>query len=213
MEKNKFKKGYTWVTIFFIIVISFVYFSINKGSHPFEPINKMRDRVKNYEFIATKKTENGTMVYSVGEVNSRADNMYFVDMVKKSLVGYKWLGGGGHINSDIKESKDFLFSAQLLNENQNINPTLFGIFFDEKIREITVRTIDELAESTIYDGKDKCENFYVIPFTRNVSEQPFFIFAITYEDGKRLENVITKDKASEFQEGKAIYFYEKDMKM
>lgn len=115
-------------------------------------------------------------------------------MVKKSFLGYKWVGGGWHINRDIVRSKEFLISAQLLNENQNVKPTLFGVFSDEKISEITVTTKGiKLHKANIYNVRVEDEKFYYIEFNENVSDYPYFIFTITYKAGEEIEYVLSDD--------------------
>ncbi len=211
MKKNK-KEYYVLgaIIIGFIIIafISYIY-EANKNSHPFDSIRDMRsDIVENYELIDIEKTETGTIVYSVGKVNKGADNLYFVDMVEKSLMGYKWVGGGGHINHDTGRSKNFVFSSQLLDEEQNVKPTIFGVFTDKKIRNINVRTWgNELFDAIIYDRKSEGEKFYYIHLTNNVSNYKYFIFTITYGNDKRVEYHLSDDEFSEFQEGKWLHFY------
>jgi len=203
------KKVYILVlTLFITFIIVLISFSINKESHPFDALTQMRDNVENYKVIATKETKNGTLVYSVGKVNNDNDNMYFVDMVKDSFMGYKWLGGGGHINHDtVRQGESFVLSAQLLNENQNITPTLFGVFSDEKINKVTVKTRDGLSDSIIYNGNEASEKLYVAQFQNNVSNYQYFMFIITLKDGNKINYVVPDDEIAEFQQGHQIYLY------
>lgn len=168
----------------------------------------MRTYIENYTVIATKDDKNGVLVYSVGKVNNNNDNMYFVDMVKKSFVDYQWLGGGGHINHDnLRKDESYILSVQLLNENQKITPTLFGVILDEKISTVTIKTSEGSSDSVIYNCKDVSEKIYVTQFQNNVSDYPFFMIVITYEDGNKLNYFISSDEITEFQEGQQIYIY------
>lgn len=211
MERKSFKKVYVLGVIIFLIstiILTTYFFIVNKDSSPFEAVlDKRRGLLENYKPLNIEKTENGTMVYSVGKANNGKDNMYCVDMVKKSFMGYKWVGGGGHINRYMGHGKDFILSAQLLNEDQNINPTLFGIIPDIKINKINVRVSgNRIYEGVIYNIKEENEKFYYIPLDDNVSNYRYFILIVTYENGESLEYTISDDKIEGFQEGYLLYF-------
>ncbi|WP_435789845.1 hypothetical protein [Clostridium sp.] len=191
--------------ILVIVCISAVVLA-NRSSSPFDPVYDFRkDIVKNHEPLKIQEMDKIAMIYSVGKANNSADNMYFVDMVEKSLVGYKWLGGGGHINRDIGRDKEFVFSAQLLNEEQNINPTIIGVSIDEEIKNISVQTQGESNKASIYEREQEGENFYYIPLSDNVANNMVFVFEITYKDNVKVEYLVSE--ISEFQDGKQIYFY------
>lgn len=213
MEKQKFHKtnnlGIKIILMCIVAIISSVYL-YNVNSDPFDPIKEMRgDMVSNYELIGSEKAEMGTIIYSVGQVNNGKDNMYFIDMVKKSLLGYKWVGGGGHINRDLGKSEDFIFSTQLLNEKQNIIPTIFGVFTDQNIIKITVRTNDNiLHEAIISKGKGTNEKFYHLSFNGDISNYIYFIYTVIYENGNKAEYIVSENKdLSNLQKGRQIYFY------
>lgn len=210
MEKKNLRRYYSLgIVIVVIIAVSSYLYMINKNSHPFDPVYEMRrSYVQDYELIETEETNTGTMVYSVGKVNEGSDNMYFTDMVKKTLLGYKWVGGGGHVDSDLRESHDFTFSAQLLNETQNIRTTIFGVFSDDKIKNITVSPKAKELCGTVILEREKSRYFYYIPLENDVVYNPYFIFTIIYKDNKRMDYLVSADEISDFQEGKQIYFYE-----
>ncbi len=210
MKKERRKKAYILGAMAAVtVIISIIILSTNKESHPFEPIIQLRDYVTDYQTISTEKNEDGIMVYSIGKVNDGNDDMYFVDMVKKSLIGYKWTGGGGHIDrSTLNEGKKFLLSVQLLNENQNITPTLFGVIADERIDKVLVRTRKGVKNSIVYDVKEQSEKLYVVHFERNVSDEPYFIVIITYKDGSEAKHVISGNNITRLQEGRQTYLYE-----
>ncbi|KUO49765.1 MAG: hypothetical protein APF76_00530 [Desulfitibacter sp. BRH_c19] len=201
MTKKTMIIGFILVAVISLILV------FSNTADPFDPIEDMRSTLlDSHEVIDIKETEAGTMVYSVGRINNNVDNMYFVDMVKKSLIGYKWLGGGGHINRDVGRNENFIFSSQLLNERQNINPTMFGVFADEKIKDIDVLTPDGTYDAIFYDGRSG-EKVYYIPLDNHVSNYMSLILIITYEDNERVDYIISNDEISSFQEGKSIYFY------
>lgn len=207
MKKGKLKKVYILGTIL-VIAFMIISISINKGSDPFDPIKNMRDDVEDYKVIAAKETKNGTFIYSAGKVNDGNDNMYFVDMAKESFWGYKWLGGGGHVNHDtVSQGESFVFSAQLLNENQNITPSIFGILSDEEISKVTVKTNEGLSDPIIYDGIEANEKLYAVQFQNDVSNYQNFVFIITFKDGNQIYYAVPDDEIAEFQQGKQIYFY------
>lgn len=212
MEKKSLKKYYSLGTIIIgVIIIASIsnLYLANRNQHPFDTIREMRSNIaEDHELIKIEKTEKGTMVYSVGKVNNGADNMYFADMVQKSLMGYNWVGGGSHINRYIDQGKGFVFSAQLLNEEQNVRPTIFGVFLNEKIRNITVRVPgNESYRAVIFDEINEGEQFYYIPISNSVSDCRNFIFVIRYENNVMEEYVVTGDEIARFQEGRQIYFY------
>ncbi|MBU5677676.1 hypothetical protein KQI88_14740 [Alkaliphilus sp. MSJ-5] len=187
MRNKKFRKAYILGLIgMLVIILTFIFFNINKNSEYLNPIRKMYGTVEDHELISIKETKNGIMVYSVGKVNNGINNMYLVNKVKKSFISYKWMGGGGHVNRDLHQHRDFIFSAQLLNESQNVNPTLFGVFSDENISQITVRTTNGSYNAVIYDGKNRDEKFYVISFEQNVMDERYFMFTVSYINGERL---------------------------
>lgn len=211
MKSKSFKKVYVLgVTIFFIsiIVLMTYLFVFTKDSNPFEAVQDRRgESIENHKHFEVEKTENGTMIYSVGKVNHGKDNMYFVDMVKKSFIGYKWVGGGGHINRNIGLDETFTISAQLLNEDQNIRPTLFGIISDMKVNKINVLIVgDKVYEGIIYDIKEENEKFYYIPLDDNVSHYKSFIITVTYENGESEEYTVSADMIVKFKEGYYLYF-------
>ncbi len=207
MEKISFKKHYILgysIGIVFLMLISYFYL-LNKVSYPFDPIRDMRSSfVSNYELLDLEKTDIGTMVYSVGKVNDNKDYMYYTDLVKRSLLGYKWVGGGGHINRDIgNRSQNFFLSAQLLSEEQKVKPIIFGVFSDTSIKNISVTTQSGTSTAIVLKGKDS-DQFYHIPLT---CDSNYYIFTITYSDKQRAELVVKDDRLDDFHEGKQIYFY------
>jgi len=213
MEKQKFNITYNLgvkiILVCFIAILSYLFIA-NISSNPFDSIKVMRENtVTNYELLAMEKTELGTMIYSVGQVNNGKDYMYFVDMVKKSIFGYKWVGGGGHINRDLRNDKDFVLSTQLLNEEQNIKPTIFGIFSDQNISKITVSTNGNKShEAIISKGKGTNERFYVVSFDEDVSGNTSFIFTVAYKNGNKARYLISgEEDISKFQKGIQKYYY------
>ena len=212
MEKKNLKRYYMLGTVIIglmiIAGISYIYL-FNKVSHPFDAVRKTRtDIVETHELIDMEKTEKGVMLYWVGKANHGADNMYFVDMVEKSFIGYQWAGGGGHINHDFDRRTPFVFSVQLLNEEQNVSPTLFGVFSDKRIEKLAVRTQGNKSyNAIIYDLKSGEEQFYYIPLIDDVADYKYFVFTITYEDNETVKYIVSDDNISEFQKGKQLYFY------
>jgi hypothetical protein len=205
------KKTLFFVTVILISII--LLFMFYKRGQPIDTISEVRDGVtENIKVIDSVKTENGMMIYSVGEANSGNDYMYSVDMIKNSLNGYKWLGGGGHVNQDVPMNNEFVLSLQLLNEEQNINPTLFGVIKDLKINNIKVNSDNESIDANFYEVKDG-EKFYAIPFNSKVANSRYFQVTITYENGKSVTHIISEnDNISQLQEGHAFYFKNKDFK-
>ncbi|QUH21231.1 hypothetical protein [Alkaliphilus sp. B6464] len=212
MKEKNLKRYYILEAIVLAVIATFILFNINKNSDPFEVIRK-RHLLEDHELIYIDETKGGVLVYSVGKENKGKDNMYYVDMVKKSLGSYKWVGGGGHVNRFIPDdNREFIFSAQLLNESPKITPTLFGIIRDKDVSNISIRNQQGLSYATIYDGKDKDERIYVVSFENNVSELNFFLFTLIYKDGKELEFIINKD-INRFKKGYNRFFFENDIKI
>ena len=140
------------------------------------------------------------------------DNAYFTDLVDKSFIGYKWIGGSGHINRDlITQNRDFIFSAQLFKEH-NIKPTIFGIIIDSNIRKINITTEYGIFESIIYDGKGD-EKFYYITLNNNVLSSYHFVLNITYENGKTLDCIVLGDRISELLNGSQVYLYKEQLNL
>lgn len=200
------------ILVVLIITIScFITSYIN--SKPFDPIKEMReDFVSNYSLLGMQKTEMWTMVYSFGQVNEGKDYMYFVDMVKKPFLAYKWVGGGGHISRDLTKGKDFIFSSQLLNEKQNVKPTIFGVINDDNVSKITVSANgNKTHEAAITRGVGVNEKFYIISFDEAVSSYKSFIYTVTYKNGDNTKHIITGEQdISKLQKGLQKYFYYED---
>lgn len=207
MKKIKLRKIYFVVLIIILIALFFIIDVIT--NKPFDAVCKQRDTIDNKELIATEKNKDGTtMVYSVSEENDGNDKAYFVDMVEKSLIGYKWLGGGGHVNRDtIKETKDFVFSVQLLNEKNNIKPTIFGIVRGSNIKRFKITTADGEVKPTILDDKDENEKFYSVSISQNAANKSLFYFYIIC-NGRLMKRMIYDEEISELQKGQPIYIYE-----
>lgn len=207
MKKIKLRKIYFLVLIIILIILFFIIDAIT--NKPFDAVCKQRDTIDNKELIATEKNEDGTtMVYSVSEENDGNDKAYFVDMVGKLLIGYKWLGGGGHVNRDtIKERKDFVFSVQLLNEKNNIKPTICGIVRGSNIKRFKITTGDGEVKPTILDGKDENEKFYSVSISQNAANKSLFYFYIIC-NGRLMKRMIYDEEISELQKGHPIYIYE-----
>jgi len=200
------------VIIIFVIVIA-ILINISTRKTPYELVEGMRDGVVDYELITSNKTDEGIFLYTSGVINKMEDNIYYVDMMKKTLTGYKWIGGGGHINRDHpKESEDFIISMQLLNEEQHITPTALGIISDEKVIGIRIDILDELSNKvTIYNGRDEKEKFYVVHFESDISEVPFLIVRIMYTGGREVVFLPTDEDMKRLQEGKQLYINEENI--
>lgn len=195
------------VFIIAVLVIG-IFVGMNKGSNPFDPVKKMRENIEDYKAIAISETKSGALVYSAGSINDGNDHMYFVDLVQKSLFGYKWLGGGGHMNHETARPGETLaFSAQLLNESQGITPTVFGILSGEEIDKVAVHTSEEIWDATIYNGIDASEKLFAVQFQDDGSNDQHFAFAITFKDGNQLDYTVPAAEIAAFQQGKPIYFY------
>lgn len=208
MGNRKFKKAVIFGTISLIIGILLLVWT-NRDNDPLTPLAEMREEfyVEDYELIATNETKNGLLVYSVSKVNDGVDNIYFVDMVENSFTGYNWLGGGGHVNRDIGiKGRDFLFSAQLLNEEQDITPSLFGIVLSENIERVTVFTRTGEVDATIYDGKEPGEKFYVSHFDEDVTDYQSITFTLAFNDGNTFSYTVPQEKIPRLQDGRQIYF-------
>lgn len=180
---------------------------------PFEAIKEIREGVLNYDLISTTKTDEGILLYSHGEVNSNTDDMYFVDMVKNSFFGYKWVGGGGHINRNIGEvDEDFIISIQMLNEEQNIKPTLFGIILHEDVVDVRVDIFDGILNKvTIYDGLNENEKFYTVHFENNIADLSHLVVIIAFSDGNEVLISPSPEEMERLQEGKQLYINDRDL--
>lgn len=207
MKKIRFKKHYILGAIIGVVFLSLISYNLllNKVSYPFDPLRDMRSTfVSNYELLDSEKTDIGTMIYSAGKVNDNKDYVYYTGLVKRSLLGYKWVGGGGHINRDIEnESQDFLFSAQLLSEEQKVKPTILGVFSDTSIRNIIVTTQSGTFNAIILEGKEG-DQFYHIPLTGHSN---YYIFKITNINEQTADFLIEDDRLDDFRDGKQVYFY------
>jgi hypothetical protein len=175
---------------------------------PFEAVQIFRDNnnTQEHTLIDIEEVEGGLMLYSVAKVNNGEDNMYFSDMVEKSLMGYTWLGGGGHINKGIFQD-EFLFSAQLLNENQNVRPTIMGICLNEEIEKITLISNGLSKSANFLSGKDENERLYYIPLSEPVSKNNNFIFLVEYSSGSSSKYDVLEEDIEEFQKGGLIEYF------
>ncbi|NMA49083.1 MAG: hypothetical protein GX947_04855 [Tissierellia bacterium] len=203
------------VIIIFVIVIA-ILINISTRKSPYELVEEMRDGTVDYELISSNKTDDGIFLYTSGIVNKHRDNIYYVDMVKKTLTGYKWVGGGGHINRDLpkesEESEDFIISMQLLNEEQHITPTALGIISDEKVIGISIDILDELSNKvTIYNGRDEKEKFYVVHFEGDIADVPYLIVRIMYAGDREVVFLSTDEDMKRLQEGKQLYINEENI--
>ncbi len=198
--------------IIFIIVIA-VLINVITRKTPYEVVEGMRDGVEGYELISTNVTDEGEILYTSGVINEAEDNIYYVDMVKNTLTGYKWTGGGGHINRDIVEgNKDFIISMQLLNEEQDITPTALGIISDERVIGIRIDVLDELSnKATIYNGRDGNEKFYVVHFESEIADVSYLIVRIMYTGGREVVFLPSGEDMERLQEGKQLYINEENI--
>ena len=198
--------------IIFIIVMA-VLINVITRKTPYEVVEEMRDGVEDYMLISTNKTDEGEILYTSGVINKDKDNIYYVDMVKKTLTGYKWTGGGGHINRDIVESnKDFIISMQLLNEEQDITPTALGIISDERVIGIRINVKDELSnKATIYNGRDANEKFYVVHFESDIADVPYLMVRIMYTGGREAVFLPSDEEMERLREGKQLYINEENI--
>lgn len=186
-------------------------FTLYRNSEPVDIIEEVREEVaENIQVIDTVITDSGMMIYSFGETNSGNNYMYFVDMLKKSLNGYKWLGGGGHIDEDLSGTNNFSLSLQLLNEEQNVNPILFGIINEPNVSRIEVSTDNELIEAAHYEVIN--DVFFAIPFSDNVADVVNFQLMITYDDGVSAVHTLSGDKVRRLQDGRALYLNKADFR-
>ena len=210
---QKHKAQFIMGALFIIaLIVIGVLIGLNNRSDPFDPIIDMRENIEDYKVITTNETESGTLVYSAGEANDGNDNMYFADLVKKTLFGYRWLGGGGHVShEEAKPGEKLAFSAQFLdknqNENQNMTPTVFGVLADEQISGVTVQTSGGSFTAALYDGREASEKLYAVQLQNDGSQHQDFVFELTYQDGKQLSFTVLNDEIEAFQQGEPIYFY------
>lgn len=208
--KNNINKKLAGIIIFVIVIGILI--NIFTRKTPYEVVEERRDGVLNYELISSNKTDEGILLYTSGVVNEAEDSIYYVDMVKKTLLGYKWLGGGGHINRDIVESnKDFIISIQLLNEEQNITPTALGIILDEKVVDVRIDIPGKLTKATIYDGREKNEKFYVVHIEKDIADIQNFIVRIIYAGGGEVVFLPSVEDVERLQEGRQLYIKEENI--
>ncbi|RSK27164.1 hypothetical protein EJF36_09885 [Bacillus sp. HMF5848] len=191
-----------------LLLIGLIVLLFLRNPQPIELISSMRP-VENLEIIDTIKDKNGTIVYSFGEANSGKDYMYGVDMFESTLRGYRWLGGGGHVNNDmVKKNKDYLLSIQALTEEQNIKPIVLGIIQDSKIVDVTIISNKESGKATIYEGKAG-ERFYVVSFSKNIADATYVSVNIRNVSGNNAEYLITGDALTTLKKGRQFYLNDK----
>lgn len=209
--KNNINKKIAAIIIFAIVIIILINMSTRKT--PYEVVEERREGVVDYELISSNKTDEGLFLYTSGIVNKERDNIYYVDMVKKKLTGYKWVGGGGHINRDIsKSSESFTISMQLLNEEQRITPTALGVISDEKVIGVRIDILDKLSnKATIYNGREQNEKFYVVHFESDIADVPYLIIRIMYAGGNEVVFLPTDEDMKRLQEGKQLYIKEENI--
>ena len=200
------------IIIIFVIFIAII-INISTRKTPYELVEGMRDGVVDYELISSNETDEGIFLYTSGVINKVEDNIYYVDMMKKTLTGYKWIGGGGHINRNHpKEGEDFIISIQLLNEEQHITPTALGIISDEKVKEIRIEILDEVSnKATIYNGRDENEKLYVVHFESDIADVPYLIVRIMYTGGREVVFSPSDKDMERLQEGKQLYINEENI--
>lgn len=200
------KKVFAGVIVVVAIALVMIFF---KPDEPIEVIEEARNGiVENLKVIDTIQTNNGMMVYSYGETSDLKNDMYFVDEVKKSMTGYSWLGGGGHVDESMQEDNDFIVSLQLLNEMQNIIPSFLGIIKDRAIQKVEVSTNKGTVAADTYEVNN--ELFFVGHFDDPVAEMGLFQLTIVYEDGLSWIFAIPNEDMQRLQEGYAFYLKAED---
>ena len=211
MKNKKNKKSFIIVSIF-LIVFSYVYY-LYASSTPVKAIESFRSGFyKNVTVIAYEEFENGILVYSEGNTGMKNDNFYCVDFVKRSPIIYKWVGGGGHNHKDIGKgigSESYILSAQVLNENQNIKPTIFGIIKDATITGIKIYgDMEGEYDGKIFKGLDD-ERIYVVNFDEEIEDTKIYKMLIKRNDGTEKEILIVpgEEDLEKFNEGKDILYY------
>ncbi len=199
--------------IFLIIAIFILIFSvvciIGTNNTAFKIVVEQRKNIfDNNELIRKEKNNNFQIIHSVAQVNDANDTAYCIDIVKKTLLGYKWIYGGSHIDKFIPfNSRDFNISAQLLNHKEYPKLIIFGICMNKNIESINVKVHGDYKEAKIYYGLSKDERYYVVNFDKEKVYDNYFIFEITYLNGNIETFVIEDENIESFQEGKAKYLY------
>lgn len=207
------KKYFIFISLGIIIFVLFYINFIN-----IDPFNYLSDRHKIYEakdlrLIDIKEKNDKTVIYSVGKVNKRKDNMYFVDILRKTLSGYKWITGRGHIDKEYIEEKvssDFVLSAQSLLDSQYEDLIVFGMFRNPNIKSITLKIqgISSIYSALIYDIDEEKEKSFIIDCGNIDLKSPaFLLFNVTYKNNATDSFFIkNKDEINMFFKGdKAIY--------
>lgn len=190
------------------VIIICVLIGINAESDPFDPIKEMRDTIDAYNVVAIQETNSGTLVYSAGKANEGNTTMYYADLVKRSLFGYIWVGGGGHAGQGgARPGEKPAFSAQFFDAKQNMPPIVFGVLSDEQISKVTVQTSGGASDAAINSCGAAGEKRYAAQFPNDGSQYRNFEFALTYADGKQLRFTVSDAEANAFQNGEPIYFY------
>jgi hypothetical protein len=175
------------------------------SSSPFDPVENFRTKItSDQNLLNIEEVDKAYMIYSVGKANNENDNIFFADMTKRTLFGYKWIGGGGHIDRQIGNEEPFVFSAQLLNEDQNVRPTIIGFLLDKEIDGITVITNNERSEAIIFNDQEDNIDLFYIPLSKDVAQNSYFIFEATFADGTKSEHKIPDEKIDDFQLGKFV---------
>lgn len=194
--------------VIIVIIAAALVLMFYRNNEPIDPIKNINKEIAdNIKIIDTIKTDNGIMIYSYGETNDAKKNViYFVDEVERSFNSYRWLGGGGHV-ADF-EPNNFMLSLQLLNEEQNITPTFFGIIKDPNVNKIEVSTDKEIITAEKYEVND--ELFFVGHFDSNVANSGKFQITIIYEDGSVEVHTFTNDEIIRLQEGINLYLNRSD---
>lgn len=202
MKNSKKIMGSIIVVIMIIILVS-----ISSRNSPFEAVKEMRDGVLDYGLISKQESNDHVLLYTFGKVNNAKDNMYFVDMAKNTFFGYEWIGGGGHINRDIGDKgKEFMISIQLLNENQKITPSMFGVVLDQNVKDIIITIPDEpLHKATQYDGINQKEKFYVVHLASDISNIPYLRITIIFNDDSELIFLPSNEELEWLQQGQQLY--------
>lgn len=157
--------------------------------------------IENFEIIEEIKANEQIIIFSRGAVNKK-NTMYFADIIKTSFGGYQWITGCSHINTNGDPEYKNVFSAQLVNENNNL--IIYG-FTDNNITKVEIEG-DSLKKTATIKKINEEENFYYFDI-RNITESDFryLIFNIYYEDDKYVPYYIRDELIKDFLKGKTLY--------
>lgn len=168
------------LTLFSIIMTVLVIYIILENIKHNDPLKEISDRridvIQNIDVLGFEEHNDEILYFTRGEIINASNLFYAVDWVKKTWLGYRWVNGGGHTDTDVKDENTM--TMQYIGAFIDRDEIIFGILYKADVSKIIFELDPLRIESELF---------------KNQSDKIFYFCRLKSEEIQKVQRIILVD--------------------